>query len=78
MPDGLSSHNNSRFPDSAMALTFDDVLIRPGPSDVLPNEVEVGSRVTRSISVNIPILSSAMCRQRLGWHAGWFSGLVTL
>jgi IMP dehydrogenase len=43
-----------------MALTFDDVLIRPGPSEVLPNEVEVASRVTRSISVNIPILSSAM------------------
>ncbi len=43
-----------------MALTFDDVLIRPGPSDVLPNEVDVSSRVTRSISVNIPILSSAM------------------
>jgi len=60
MPDGPSSHTNSRFPDSAMALTFDDVLIRPGPSDVLPNEVNVASRVTRSISVNIPILSSAM------------------
>ncbi|MEM7191780.1 MAG: IMP dehydrogenase [Pseudomonadota bacterium] len=43
-----------------MALTFDDVLIRPGPSDVLPNEVEVTSRVTKSISMNIPILSSAM------------------
>mgnify|MGYP001817352248 CR=1 FL=1 len=60
MPDGQSSHNNSRFPDSAMALTFDDVLIRPGPSDVLPNEVQVGSKVTKTISVNIPILSSAM------------------
>ncbi|MGD8767069.1 MAG: IMP dehydrogenase, partial [Methyloceanibacter sp.] len=43
-----------------MALTFDDVLIRPGPSDVLPNEVQVSSRVTKSISVNVPILSSAM------------------
>ncbi|ODR98710.1 IMP dehydrogenase [Methyloceanibacter methanicus] len=43
-----------------MALTFDDVLIRPGPSDVLPNEVQVSSKVTKSISVNIPILSSAM------------------
>ncbi|WP_045367804.1 IMP dehydrogenase [Methyloceanibacter caenitepidi] len=43
-----------------MALTFDDVLIRPGPSEVLPNEVEVASKVTKSISVNIPILSSAM------------------
>lgn len=60
MPDGQSSHDNSRFPDRSMALTFDDVLIRPGPSDVLPNEVNVASRVTRSISVNIPILSSAM------------------
>ena len=60
MPDGQSSPDNSRFPDSAMALTFDDVLIRPGPSDVLPNEVQVGSKVTKSISVNIPILSSAM------------------
>jgi IMP dehydrogenase len=60
MPDGQSSNDNSRFPDRAMALTFDDVLIRPGPSEVLPNEVQVASRVTRSISVNIPILSSAM------------------
>ena len=60
MPDGRSSDSDKRFPDSAVALTFDDVLIRPGPSEVLPNEVDVVSRVTRSISVNIPILSSAM------------------
>jgi IMP dehydrogenase len=60
MPDGQSSQDHSRFPDRAMALTFDDVLIRPGPSEVLPNEVKVASRVTRSISLNIPILSSAM------------------
>jgi IMP dehydrogenase len=60
MPDGQSSQNNSRFPDAAVALTFDDVLIRPGASEVLPNEVNVASRVTRSISVNIPVLSSAM------------------
>jgi IMP dehydrogenase len=60
MPDGQSSPDNSLFPDGAIALTFDDVLIRPGPSDVLPNEVEVSSRVTKSISVNVPILSSAM------------------
>lgn len=60
MPDGRSLQQDSRIPDSASALTFDDVLIRPGPSDVLPNAVQVASRVTRSISVNIPILSSAM------------------
>ncbi|HML91850.1 IMP dehydrogenase [Methyloceanibacter sp.] len=60
MPHGQSSPGNSRFPDSAPALTFDDVLIRPGPSDVLPNEVDVASRVTKTISIKIPILSSAM------------------
>ena len=60
MPEGPFSQQNLHFPDNAMALTFDDVLIRPGPSDVLPNEVDVASRVTRSISVNIPTLSPAM------------------
>jgi IMP dehydrogenase len=42
------------------ALTFDDVLIRPGLSEVLPSDVDIRSRVTRSISVNIPIIASAM------------------
>ncbi|MFV0369795.1 MAG: IMP dehydrogenase [Hyphomicrobiaceae bacterium] len=43
-----------------LGLTFDDVLLVPGASDVMPGEVNVSSRVTRSISVNIPIISSAM------------------
>ncbi len=42
------------------ALTFDDVLLKPGLSDVLPSEVDVRSRITRDITVNIPILASAM------------------
>jgi IMP dehydrogenase len=42
------------------ALTFDDVLIRPGLSEVLPADVDISSRVTRSITVNIPIVASAM------------------
>ena len=42
------------------ALTFDDVLLQPGPSEVLPGEVDVSSKVTKSIKVRIPILSSAM------------------
>ena len=46
--------------EPALALTFDDVLLRPGPSDVLPSEVNVRSRVTRAIALNIPVLSSAM------------------
>src|SRR5882757_884173 len=42
------------------ALTFDDVLIRPGLSEVLPGDADIRSRITRSISVNIPIIASAM------------------
>jgi len=41
-------------------LTFDDVLIRPGLSEVLPSDADLRSRITRSISVNIPIIASAM------------------
>src|SRR5215469_4233692 len=41
-------------------LTFDDVLIRPGLSDVLPSEVDIRSRITRSITLNVPIVASAM------------------
>ena len=40
--------------------TFDDVLLKPGLSDILPSEADIRSRVTKSISVNIPILASAM------------------
>jgi IMP dehydrogenase len=42
------------------AYTFDDVLLRPGPSDVLPSEVDIRSRITRAISLNIPVVASAM------------------
>jgi IMP dehydrogenase len=42
------------------ALTFDDVLLQPARSDVLPTDVDISSRVTRDIALNLPILSSAM------------------
>ncbi len=42
------------------ALTFDDVLLRPGHSEVVPSQVDVRSRLTRAISLNMPIISSAM------------------
>ncbi|MGL5447089.1 MAG: IMP dehydrogenase, partial [Rhabdaerophilum sp.] len=42
------------------ALTFDDVLMRPGHSEVLPAETDVRTRLTRAISLNLPIVSSAM------------------
>ena len=42
------------------ALTFDDVLLVPGASNVLPSTADTTTRVTRSIALNIPLLSSAM------------------
>jgi len=42
------------------ALTFDDVLLTPGHSDVMPSEVDVKTMITRDIGLNIPILASAM------------------
>jgi IMP dehydrogenase len=42
------------------ALTFDDVLLQPARSDVLPTEVNISTRVTKDIFLNLPILSSAM------------------
>ncbi|MCA3564938.1 MAG: IMP dehydrogenase [Methylocystis sp.] len=50
----LSSHE---IPE---ALTFDDVLMRPGHSEVLPSETDIRSRITKRISLNLPIISSAM------------------
>ncbi|MGA3326909.1 MAG: IMP dehydrogenase [Terriglobia bacterium] len=41
-------------------LTFDDVLLIPGKSAMLPTQVDVGTRVTRNITLNIPIVSAAM------------------
>ncbi|MEJ1158490.1 IMP dehydrogenase [Prosthecomicrobium sp. N25] len=42
------------------ALTFDDVLLLPGHSEVMPGEVDIRTRVTREIELNLPILSAAM------------------
>src|SRR5262249_36216180 len=41
-------------------ITFDDVLLEPAYSDVLPKDVDVRTQLTRKIRVNIPILSSPM------------------
>ena len=46
--------------DIPLALTFDDVLLQPGASDVLPSQADTRTRITRDIVLNIPILSSAM------------------
>ncbi len=45
---------------SQEALTFDDVLLIPAHSTVLPNEVSLGTQLTREIRLNIPLISAAM------------------
>jgi IMP dehydrogenase len=44
----------------ALALTFDDVLLQPGHSEVMPGQTDVSTRIARDIELNIPILSAAM------------------
>src|SRR5437868_4243648 len=50
------------LPDGPLreALTFDDVLLMPAESDVLPREVDLQTRLTDRISLRIPLLSAAM------------------
>ncbi|MEL7452658.1 MAG: IMP dehydrogenase [Pseudomonadota bacterium] len=42
------------------AITFDDVLLQPGPSEVMPADVDVKTQLTKSIPLNIPLMSAAM------------------
>ena len=44
----------------ALALTFDDVLLQPGHSLVMPGQTDISTRIARDIELNIPILSAAM------------------
>ncbi|TXL90273.1 IMP dehydrogenase [Streptomyces sp. NBC_01725] len=45
---------------ATLGLTYDDVLLLPGASEVLPNQVDTASQVSRNVRVNIPLLSAAM------------------
>ena len=49
--------NRPPFP---LALTFDDVLLVPQSSEILPREVDLTTQLTKNIAMNIPILSAAM------------------
>ena len=44
----------------SLGLTFDDVLLRPGESDMLPTMADTRTQLTKNISLNIPVISSAM------------------
>ncbi|MDG2004656.1 MAG: IMP dehydrogenase [Novosphingobium sp.] len=46
--------------DIPLGLTFDDVLLRPGESEIVPTQADTRTKLTREIALNIPIISSAM------------------
>ncbi|MBI5856530.1 MAG: IMP dehydrogenase [Sphingobacteriales bacterium] len=60
----MATRNFSHKQDSkqffAEGLTFDDVLLMPGYSQVLPRDVNIKSRLTKNITLNVPLLSAAM------------------
>ena len=47
-------------PFTELGLTYDDVLLLPGETDVIPSEVDTTARLTRGLSVKVPIVSAAM------------------
>lgn len=51
---------NEEIFQSQDSLTFDDLLIVPGYSEILPSEVDIRARLTRTIQLNVPLLSAAM------------------
>ncbi len=51
---------NEELFDANLALTFDDLLVVPGYSELLPDQTEVSAQLTRSIRLNIPLLAAAM------------------
>ncbi len=50
----------NRLNDISEYLTFDDVLLIPSFSEVLPKEVDISTQLTREIRLNIPLVSAAM------------------
>src|SRR5512138_1020761 len=57
-PNKTDSRKGNKF--YGEGLTFDDVLLMPGYSQVLPRDVNIQSRLTKNITLNIPLLSAAM------------------
>ena len=51
---------NEMFFSDELSLTFDDVLIVPGYTEILPNATDVSAQLTSKVRLNIPIISAAM------------------
>ena len=56
----ISSSNKVSSKFFGEGLTFDDVLLMPGYSQVLPRDVDISSKLTKNITLNVPLLSAAM------------------
>ena len=70
---------------ATLGLTYDDVLLLPGASEVLPNAVDTSSRISRNVRVNIPLLSAVLglplvllaAQLSYGRHKPWFPDWLT-
>ena len=51
---------NENNPFGLVGLTYDDVLLLPNETDVIPSEVDTSTQLTRNINVQLPLLSAAM------------------
>ena len=56
----LGSHESANEKVVLLGLTYDDVLLLPDESDVVPSEVNTRTRLTRNIEIDVPVISSAM------------------
>ena len=55
------------------ALTFDDVLLRPAASEVIPTQVNLKSRITKTIELGIPLMSAGdgYGDRNIAWRSPW-------
>src|SRR5579862_4861260 len=60
--EGLMDSVDAGIPDkfATVGLTFDDVLLLPAASDLVPSEADTSSQLSRTIRLHVPLLSSAM------------------
>ncbi|MFN2440836.1 MAG: IMP dehydrogenase, partial [Chitinophagaceae bacterium] len=56
----MAANNNSTSKNFIEGLTFDDVLLVPAFSEILPRDVDIKTKLTKDITLNIPMLSAAM------------------
>ena len=65
----MTAHQNKILGEG---LTYDDVLLVPAYSEVLPREVNIQTKFTRNITINVPIISAAMDPlQKVKWLLPW-------